>query len=305
MNLKQLKYVIVLAEQGSFSRAAEELNISQPSLSQYVRKIESELGVELFDRSGSVVRLTDAGNAYIEAGRRIINIEHQLMSSFSDIKDNKSGNIIIGVSPHRSVCLLPAVISEFREEYPGMNITVDERVGYGLLERAEHGEYDICITTAPVDTKIFDCENILKDECVIAVPKGSAVDKKLAAAAKRDKKRNYPAVDIRLIDKADFISLPEPQIMQRIMTGICEDYDISVNTIVTCTSLSASMALVKAGVGAAMVPMSVTTDYRDSVCCYSVTEDIPHRDIVVVYRKGQVLNRAVRRFIDLLKQINN
>lgn len=305
MNLKQLKYVIVLAEQGSFSRAAEQLNISQPSLSQYVRKIETELGVELFDRSGSVVRLTDAGNAYIEAGRKIIDIEHQLMTSFSDIKDNKAGTVTIGVSPHRSVCLLPGPVAEFHREFPGMLISIDERVGYELLEKAEHGEYDICITTAPVDARLFESENILKDECVIAVPKGSELDVKLAASAQQNKKRNYPAVDIRLIDGADFISLPEPQIMQRIMTGICEDYDISVNTIVTCTSLSASMALVKAGVGAALVPMSVTTDCRDRVTCYSVAEDIPHRDIVVIYRKGQMLNKAIRRLIELLKQIND
>ena len=76
MNTKQLKYGLVLARDGSFSRAANTLNITQPSLSQYIRKIEKELGTELFDRANGDVRLTDAGRVYLEAGRQILDLEH-------------------------------------------------------------------------------------------------------------------------------------------------------------------------------------------------------------------------------------
>ena len=72
MNTKQLKYVIVLAREGSFSKAAESLGITQPSLSQYVKKIEKEIGLELFDRTGGNLRLTDAGRVYIDAGQKIL-----------------------------------------------------------------------------------------------------------------------------------------------------------------------------------------------------------------------------------------
>ena len=98
MNLKQFKYVLALANEGSFSRAAEALNIKQPSLSQYIKKIEKDCGMQLFDRSKGDVRLTDAGRAYIEAGRKILDLEHQLEGRFSDLAAFKSGTISIGIA---------------------------------------------------------------------------------------------------------------------------------------------------------------------------------------------------------------
>lgn len=302
MNLKQLKYVIVLAEQGSFSKAADELNISQPSLSQYVRKIEQELNIELFDRSGSVIRLTDAGKAYIEAGQKIIDIEHQLMGKFSDINNNRFGSIVIGVSPHRSVCLLPPAIAAFRKKYPGIQVNIDERVGQELLDKAERGEYDICITTTPVDTHVFECEHLLVDECILAVPEGSELELRLSATAKKMAGHKYPAVDVKEIDNADFITLAEPQLMQRILYDICAEYGISIKKNAVCTSLSATLALVQEGIGAALLPTSIVKHGNSRIKCFSIRQDIPHRDIVVIYRKGQRLSSASKDMIEILKK---
>ncbi len=85
MNTKQLKYVLTLVREGTFSRAAEVLNITQPSLSQYIKKIEKEIGLELFDRANGDIRLTDAGRVYVEAGRKILDLEHQMENSFTDL----------------------------------------------------------------------------------------------------------------------------------------------------------------------------------------------------------------------------
>ena len=98
MNMKQLRYAVVLAQKGSFSSAAEALAISQPSLSQYIKKIENEIGLELFDRTNGDVRLTDAGRVYIEAGRKILDLEHQMEVSFSDLAAHKTGSLIVGTA---------------------------------------------------------------------------------------------------------------------------------------------------------------------------------------------------------------
>ena len=84
MNEKHFLYVRTLAEERSFSRAAEALGISQPSLSQSIRKIEQDAGTELFDRSGAEIRLTDAGRVYLESAQQILDIERRMKSAFAD-----------------------------------------------------------------------------------------------------------------------------------------------------------------------------------------------------------------------------
>ena len=110
MNMKQFRYVLVLSTEGSVSAAAAALGISQPSLSQYLKKIESEVNATLFDRSGSVLRLTDAGRVYIDAGKRILDIEHQMQGRIADINDYKSGTLTVGIAPYRAVYLMPRVV---------------------------------------------------------------------------------------------------------------------------------------------------------------------------------------------------
>ena len=303
MNLKQLKYVQVLAKQGSFSKAAEELNISQPSLSQYIRKIEDELGLELFDRTGNNVRLTDAGMEYTAAGRKIIDIEHQLMLKFDDLRDEKTGSVRIGVSPYRSMCILPVVIAEFRKKYPNIQVIIDERVGQELTDGAERGEYDLCICQAPVNNRLFESEEMYTDECVMIVPLGSELDKELKQKAVKAEGRAYPAIDLKALERQQFVTLYESQHMQRILTEVCAEYGITVKTAVTCTGLSSVLNMVRAGVGSAMVPLSLVKYDDHGVGIYSINQETPLRDIVVAYRKGQVLNGPLTYMVELLKKI--
>ena len=158
MNTKQLKYVIVLAREGSFSRAAETLGITQPSLSQYIKKIEKEIGLELFDRTNGNLRLTDAGQVYIEAGQKILALERRMESQFSDLSDNRTGTVIIGASPYRTAGMMPAVAREFRRRYPGMHLTVREATTAELAEGLEQGEFDLALTLLPVDERLFAWE---------------------------------------------------------------------------------------------------------------------------------------------------
>lgn len=111
MTTKQLQYVLTLAHEGSFSRAADVLNITQPSLSQYIKKIEKEVGLPLFDRANGDVRLTDAGKVYIEGGRKILDIEHQMENGFTDLTSYKTGSLIIGTAPYRAASMMPVIAS--------------------------------------------------------------------------------------------------------------------------------------------------------------------------------------------------
>ena len=297
MNMKQFKYALVLANEKSFSRAAESLGISQPSLSQYLKKIETEVGARLFDRSGSEVRLTDAGRAYIEAGKKILDIEHQMEGHISDINNNIEGSISVGVSPYRTISIMPEIIKEFSVEYPNFKVILEERTGRELLDGAEHGEYDFCITTAPVDGKIFDSVKIMDEEVVLAAP----ADKKIKTEKADGKK--YPTVDIGVLNGEQVITLSESQLMQKMLEDICMQYGISHKTYISCTSIGAQLAMVRAGLGVALVPSGTVRSKDEGIRYYSFKQKLPLREIVVAYRKEQYISKPMKAFVEVMKKL--
>lgn len=302
MNTKQLKYVLALEREGSFSRAAESLNITQPSFSQYIKKIEKELNLSLFDRSGNEVKLTEAGKVYIETGQKILDLEHQMESQFNDMTSYKCGNIKVGISPHRSVCFMPEVIVEFQKQYPGLHIVLDERVGNELIDAAERGEFDLCVTTLPVDEKIFSYDFIMHEDVLVAVPAKSELCDNLRRMSDIKTDREYPTLDVVDLDGEAFVMLGETQKMQHTLEDISDKYGITFHKAVECRSIEAQIAMVKAGMGIAFVPSSIAKVANDSkISFFSLKQDIGGRDIVVAYRKGQYLSKPAEELKRIMK----
>ena len=144
MNLKQYQYVIILAEEGSFSKAADKLHIAQPSLSQYIKKIETQVGFELFNRSNNEVELTEAGRIFLQAAQAILNQEKQMRSQLADLADNHIGHLVVGIAPTRCQYLMPEIVRRFKAVFPGMHIVVEERFMKELMEDAERGVFQPC-----------------------------------------------------------------------------------------------------------------------------------------------------------------
>ena len=305
MNMKQLRYALILHDTGSFSQAAEILGISQPSLSQYIHKIEKELGVTLFDRTTSDIRITDAGKVYLEAGRKILELERQMHSRFSDLQAYRTGSVVIGISPHRCFCIAPQLVKKFRFAYPGMHLVLDERSGRDLMDCAERGMFDLCITVLPVNEHLFSYERVLKEEAVIAVPNDTELCRRLQAAALPMENRKYPAVDVHMLDGAEFAFLRDGMPMQIILENVCRKYDLHLKKVVDCTSVEALEAMVSAGICSALLP-SYLAGYKlhySPVTCFSLHQEVSSREVVAIYRKGQHLSQPVQDLIEMLKSL--
>ena len=295
MNMKQLKYIQVLASVGSFSKASNLLNIKQPSLSQYIKKAESDAGAVLFDRAGGNVTLTDAGRAYIEIGRQMLELEHQLESRLYDIAAYKSGTVSIGISAHRSVALMPRIVKQFKEMYPGIVLHIEERKRFEILEAAEHGEFDLCLTTLPVESQFLSYETAFTEENVLSVP--SDVELKSVKATNR----RFPAVSASLLNNADFAVLNDEHPMQSELNRLCENNHIRITPTVVCTSLEALVEMVKEGMGYAFIPSCIATA-ATGLKFYSIIEETRQREIVFVYRKDQYLSEPVLKLKELFGQ---
>ena len=299
MNTKQLHYVLTLAHEGSFSKAADTLNITQPSLSQYIKKIEREIGQPLFDRTNGDVRITDAGRVYIEAGKRILDIEHQMENSFTDLSEHKTGSLIIGAAPYRAASMMPVIASSFQQFHPGMHLIVREGTTAELVEGMEHGEYDLALTLLPIDKRLFNYEKVVEEELILAVP---ASYEPFPATDVPDRK--HPAVDASVLNGASMVMLTDAQFMQKQLENIVLDHKLTIHPAAIVKSLEAQIEMVKAGVGMALMPSGIERFCKpDEVTFYSFTEPLPRREVVVMWRKDQKLSKTAEELKEVIHSI--
>lgn len=299
MNMKQLNYVLVLSQEGSFSRAADVLNISQPSLSQYIKKIEKQIGFDLFVRADGDVRLTDAGQIYVEYGRKILNLEHQMETQFSDISEKKIGSVIVGTSPYRSASMMPEIAKGFKAKYPGMHLVVEEMVSSDLISKMEKGTFDLCLTMLPIDEKTFSYEKIMEEEMILAVPVDYPELKSIA-----EPNRKYPAIDVREIDGGRFVMITESQVMQQALNALCDDYHLSLKKAAVVKALEAQINMVRKGIGMAVVPTGIERFCNEGeVRFYSFVQELPRREVVAMWRKDRKQPRVVSDLISVMKHI--
>ena len=299
MNTKQFRYVLALAREGSFSRAADVLNITQPSLSQYIKKIEKEVGLPLFDRTSGDVRVTDAGRVYIEAGRRILDLEHQMEVQFSDLAAQKSGSLIIGAAPYRAAGMLPEAARRFQELYPGMYLVIREGTTAELVEGMAHGEYDLCLTMLPIDQRLFAYEKVAEEELILAVPQSFP-----EFAVKTVKNRRYPAVDVSQLAGQPMVMLTDPQFMQRQLENLSVDYNVQAETAAVVKSLEAQIAMVRAGVGMALMPAGIERFCTPGeVRFYSFVQPLPRREVVVMWRKDRELSQTAAALKEIIRSV--
>ena len=296
MNFKQFKYVLVLAHEGSFAKAADVLKISQPSLSQYIKKIEQQLGAELFDRTGGAVRLTDAGHAYIEAGQKILDLERQLLGRLNDLSEHKSGSVVIGTSPYRSAAMMPLIAKRFQAQYPGVHLVVEEMTSHELIESAEQGRFDLLLSLLPVNDRIFQYKKITEEELILAVPAAYAP---FPVTVMPDRK--YPAIDATLLNGKPFVMITEGQFMQQALENLALDYHLSLPKAAVVKSLEAQIAMVREGVGMALVPRGIERFCTaDEVTFYSFKQELPRREIAAIWRKDHTPTKIVSDLIELM-----
>src|SRR5580765_4021774 len=171
MELHQLRYFCAVADTGSFSRAAEQSHVSQPSLSQQILKLEDELGARLFDRLGRSVRLTEVGKAFLPRARGVL---RELEAARGDVVEQKGsvgGSVNVGAIPTVAPYLLPRVLTEFARKFPQAQLSVIEEITPVLLDRLRAGAIDVAVLALPIRGHEFESFPLLTERLFAALPK--------------------------------------------------------------------------------------------------------------------------------------
>ena len=174
MNSRQLQYAISLSQTLNFSQAADLLGISQPSLSKQILALESELGIKLFDRNHSPLSLTPAGEYFIREAKELLYKEDQLFKAMDQFRTGENGRLDIGVTPFRSLYLMPEVVKKLKTKYPGVQVVLHEAGSTQLRKESAEGRYDFAIVNLPVDESVLDVTAMEPDTLVLAVPNAMA-----------------------------------------------------------------------------------------------------------------------------------
>ena len=171
MDLHYLEYIIEIAKCQSISRAAEVLCITQSTLSQYLSKLESEIGVKLFDRQRNGMVLTPAGTMYVEASKKMLQEKKELYNQIADISKGQTGSFSVGITPHWGSMVIAQIIGRFRSVYPGVTVKIKEDTAEPLMRSLQDGSIDMAIMPIVDNSSVLEGSLLLQIEpLVMALP---------------------------------------------------------------------------------------------------------------------------------------
>ncbi|AIQ64586.1 Hydrogen peroxide-inducible protein activator [compost metagenome] len=296
MEFRQLQYVLQIASERNFSRAAEKLHIAQPSLSQQLAKLEKELGVMLFQRNTSAVELTHAGVKFVEQAQTIINAVELLRQEMTDISELRSGRVVVGSMAITGAHLLPYVLPVFKSKYPSIEIALLEDSSLNLEKLTASGQSDLSLLSLPLEIPTLDYKVLGEERIDLAVPP----EHRLAFRAETGTRTS-----IGELKNEAFIVLKEGQGFRKITMDLCRDAGFEPSVVFESNNMETVQSLVAAGMGVTLVPRFISRAPRSEfVPVYlPLAEPAPSRTLVIAYRKGRYLSKAAEAFIDTFQSM--
>ena len=287
--LKQYEYVLAIVEKGGITQAAEELQIAQPTLSRYLHKLEDVLGILLFDRSTIPIRLTEAGERYIEAGRRMIDTERQLQKQIQELKQMKDISIRVGISPSRTPYLLPGILSEYQKE-SSSRVILEEHGINELNNMLMQGDLDLIFSHLDETTKNFTCIELFDEVMMLAIPKDSLKDSIKTCF------QNTPVISLPKGTRTGDLLYE--------MLACCGDKEPAIH----CSSIESALAMGKAGLGITIVPSYIAEFGQDDGLRFEpipkeMADGMKPSKFCLFYRKNQFLTQAEATFIDCARRV--
>ena len=288
MHLKELQYVVMLADEGSISRAAERLYMAQSSLSQFLQQYEADLGVALFLRTSKGLSPTAAGTLFIENARSILYHYRLVRNEMYDMEHLQKGRIILGISSFRGSYLLPPLLKRFYDTYPNIRVDIVEANSMALEEKILEGLVDVALVALPLK-KLNHKVGILKsDEILIVTNKQHPVTSYL------HKKDTYPYwwADLKELERFEFILSDYDTIL-----GIKSRQEFNragVKVYARNTTITAAMAaaMAREGLGLAFTYRSCVGEYNEAIHA-SIGENGIYADLALAYPHAEYRPKAV------------
>lgn len=294
MDLNKFEYILCVAEEKSFTKAASKLYISQPALSQYVASLEEQLKVKLFDRSVTPLKLTLGGEIFIKKALEILQLKKELWRELHDISSNLVGNISIGISPNRSLYLLPYFFKELKDKFPNIKVEIIERNSKELEKGVLDGMIDIVIISLPLTSLELEYIKFFEEELFLISSKERDYSNKL--------KENIVAFE--LLKNENFILLKEKQKLRTLVEVIFLKNNFIPKIYLETESQECVLEMISLNMGIGFTSNMILNNskWKEKFNKYSLKENNFKRDFAIVFKKGKKLNNVEKEFINIIQE---
>lgn len=309
--LRYIEYVYTVYREKSFTRAAEKLYISQPSLSITIKKLEKELGFPIFERCAKEIQPTYLGEKYIGAIEKILFIKNNLENEIDDYLKLRKGSIVLGSTSFVASNLLPVLIKEFRLKYPEIELKIMVEQSSVLLNKLENGQVDILIDNATTLNSDISYTPLFVEHILLAVPDNFEINNSLVEyRLSPNKIENFfsqidslPKIDISKFVNEDFILLNTGNKMRQIAKKIFNERGIMPKVSFEFDNLATAISFAEKGFGVCFLTDTVlkySNTYKNLIF-YQPNTKYSERTLYIMHKKSKYLSSAGNEFISFLK----
>ncbi len=293
MNLKDLKYLVALADTGHFGRAAERTFVSQPTLSAQLKKLEEYLGVKLVERHPKNIQLTDVGKQIVARARRMLSEGEEILALAHNNADPLAGKLKMALIPTIGPYLLPAVMQKIRRTLPKLGLMLYEYQTEELIKRVRDGQIDVGIVALPVDPDGLEARRLYKEDFKVALPTDHPLTRK-------------SSIKIADLKGQTLLLLEDGHCLRDQALEVCSRVDVREAEDFRASSLETLRHMVVAGLGVTLMPeLAVESPFgsQRGLVIRDFSRPAPSRTVGAVWRKSTTRGPAIGAVCDVIDAV--
>lgn len=290
MELHQIRYFVAVVECGGFRKAAEKCNVSQPSLSQQIIKLEKELELSLFDRMGRRVALTEAGRAFLPRARVILDEVTYLENSLAADLGEVGGSLRFGFIATLAPFLLARSVRALQELRPQARLEVVEGLTDFLVDELLNARLDLAFVSLPLNSDMLSFELLAQEPLVVALP-----DRHPLAQKK--------VLTLEDLDKQPFVALHQEHCLGGQVSDFCYGHQLYPNIVCRSHQLETVQQCVQMEVGLSLVPQMATQAPPAGVVYRPLEDEPPSRPVAVAWHRAREVSRLAQSAIEVVREL--
>ena len=286
MLLRHIRYFLAVAEHRNFTRAAEALHVSQPTLSQQIRQLEDTLRVQLLDRSGRTIQQTDAGAAYVLYAQRALQDLEAGKRAIHDVQELSRGSLRLAMTPTFTAYLIGPLLEKYNRRYPNITLNILEMPQDRMETLLNEDALDVGIAFNDTHSPDIETQVLFVEALAMEVGKSHPYAKKRAALTRRE------------FESEALVLLNEEFATRHYIDRYCRQHGVAPRIAMEVNSISAVIEIVQRSALATLLPAAIAREHSE-LCLVDLEPALPQRTAALLLRKGAYRSAAARAFIVL------